>query len=86
MKTDTFISIWGSRSALAKAIDERESTVRQWFNRGSIPSRHDSKIIAASHDAGRPISPTDLFNLRQNLLFKKSSKLRRDYGSHAAAS
>lgn len=77
MKAETFISIWGTRAAFARAIGEGESTVGNWFDRGSIPARHDSKIMAASHDAGRPVSATDLFNLRQNMMRDKMSSKTR---------
>ncbi|MBN2759480.1 MAG: hypothetical protein JXQ79_03185 [Rhodobacteraceae bacterium] len=88
MKENTFISIWGSRAALARSIDEGETTVRAWFARGNIPSRYDSKIMAAAQDVGRPITTTDMFNLRQNMLLarassKKSGALREERISHA---
>jgi len=67
MDKETFISIWGSMADLARALGEGETTVRAWFARRSIPARYDAKIIEASLKAGRPVSPSDLFDLRNNL-------------------
>lgn len=67
MTRDNFISIWGSMAAFARAIDERETTVRHWFRRGSIPAWHDKKIIEAARCAGRSVSHEDMFALREAL-------------------
>lgn len=67
MDTQSFISIWGSRAALARAINEGETTVRNWFIRGSIPRRYDDKIIVAAAIAGRLITPADLHALSRSL-------------------
>ena len=78
MKHDAFISIWGSKAALARAIGEGETTVRAWFNdHHSIPPRHDAKIIEAARCAGRPITHEDLFNLRQELFAVAEAKKAR---------
>lgn len=68
MDKTTFISIWGSAANLARAIGQEQATVRAWLNRRSIPAQYDAKIIAASKEVGREITPQDLFELRQNLL------------------
>ncbi|WP_143033596.1 carph-isopro domain-containing protein [Roseicitreum antarcticum] len=68
MNKDKLISIWGSAANLARAIGEGETTVRNWFNRGSIPARYDAKIMSASRGAGTEVTPQDLFDLRQSLL------------------
>lgn len=68
MDKRTFISIWGSFAAFARAIGEGETTVRAWFQRGSIPFRYDDKIILAAARQGRGITPTDLHQLRRSLL------------------
>lgn len=67
MTRDSFISIWGSMAAFARAIGEGETTVRNWFLRGSIPAWHDKKIIQAAKDAGRTISHEDMFALREEI-------------------
>lgn len=53
---------------LARSIGEGETTVRNWFARGSIPARYDTKLIEAALAAGRPITPTDLYELRLSLM------------------
>lgn len=67
MDRQTFISIWGSMAALARAIGERETTVRNWFLRGSIPRRYDDRIIVAAASAGRLVTPSDLHGLNRSL-------------------
>lgn len=67
MTRDSFISIWGSMAALARSIGEGETTVRNWFLRGSIPFRYDKQIIQAAKVAGRKISHEDMFALRVNI-------------------
>lgn len=67
MDKSTFISIWGSMAALARAIGEGETTVREWFRRGSIPAWHDRRIIEAARDAGATITHEDLFSLREQI-------------------
>lgn len=67
MTRDDFISIWGSRAALARSIGEGETTVRNWFARGSIPVWHDGKIIEAARERGRTITHDDMFALRQHI-------------------
>lgn len=64
MDRHTFISIWGSMSQLALAIGEKPTTVRNWFMRGSIPSRYDGRLMIAAAVAGRPITPSDIYQLR----------------------
>lgn len=68
MTKDDFISIWGSRAAFARAIGKSDTTVRAWFQRGSIPFRYDDSIILAAARKGRGITPTDLHQLRRSLL------------------
>ena len=68
MNKEAFIEIWGSAANLARAIGEGETTVRNWFNRFSIPAQYDAKIIAASKMIGRDVTPQDLFELRQSLM------------------
>lgn len=67
MTHDDLISIWGSMAAMARAIGESETTVRHWFRRGSIPVRHDRRIIQAAKDAGRVIGHDDMFSLRESI-------------------
>jgi len=67
MDKHSFISIWGSMAALARAIGEGETTVRNWFTRGSIPHRYDGRIMIASAVAGRPVTPADLYRLRESM-------------------
>lgn len=67
MNKDRFISIWGSMAALAREISEGETTVRNWFGRGSIPFRYDKKIIAAATAAGVTLTHEDLFLLREDI-------------------
>lgn len=83
MDKRSFISIWGSAADLARAIGEGETTVRNWFNRHSIPAKYDVKIISASRAAGREVTPQDLFELRQSLTRdrREQQKAMRDRGA-----
>lgn len=74
MTHDTFIPIWGTKAAFARAIGESEITVRHWFNRGSIPAKYDAAIIAAASEAGHVVTPADLFDLRQSLIAERAQK------------
>lgn len=67
MSKDTFISIWGSMAALARAIGEAEVTVRQWFRRGSIPNRYDELLVGAAKEQGHDLTPAHLYELRQDI-------------------
>lgn len=67
MTQDQFISIWGSKSALARAMGEKETTVRQWFLRGSIPHRYDKQIFDAAEAVGRKLTHEDMFQLREEI-------------------
>lgn len=71
MTFEHFISLWGNRATLARAIGESEITVRHWFRRGSIPAWHDRKIIEAAAELGRVITHEDMFALRENISKKK---------------
>jgi len=53
---------------LARSIDEGETTVRNWFARGSIPARYDTKLIKAARVAGRSVTPADLYELRLSMM------------------
>lgn len=68
MNRDTFISIWGSMAAFAREIGEGETTVRNWFVRGSIPAKHDEKIMLAAARRGRGITPIELHQLRRAIV------------------
>lgn len=67
MNRDSFITIWGSMAAFAREIGEGETTVRNWFVRGSIPAKHDEKIMLAAARNGRSITPIELHQLRRSL-------------------
>lgn len=67
MDKNTLISIWGSRAKLAAALGEGESTVRNWFNRGSIPHKYDARLMDAAKKAGHEVTPVHLFEVRQSL-------------------
>jgi hypothetical protein len=45
----------GNAEAMAADIEEAGVTVRQWRNRGSIPPRYWSKIIAAAERRGQTL-------------------------------
>ena len=46
--------VWqGNAEAMASDIDEQGVTVRQWRNRGNIPSRYWPKIIKAASLKGQ---------------------------------
>lgn len=46
--------VWqGNAEAMAADIDEQGVTVRQWRNRGNIPSRYWPKIIKAASVKGK---------------------------------
>lgn len=48
---------WGGNAeAMASDIGENPVTVRQWRNRGNIPTRYWRKIIAAAADRGETIT------------------------------
>lgn len=68
MEKAELISIWGSMADMARAIGEGETTVRNWFGRGSIPPRYDAKIMDAARRAGKPITPSDLFSVRSSMM------------------
>lgn len=68
MKKAELISIWGSMADMARAIGEGDTTVRNWFGRGSIPPRYDEQIIAASAKAGTPVTPADLHSVRLSMM------------------
>ena len=70
MDKQSFISIWGNMTALARAIGEEPTTVRNWFMRGSIPNRYDEKIMVAAAVAGRPVTPADLHVLRRSIVVR----------------
>lgn len=67
MNQKELISIWGSAAALARALNKPEATVNHWFQRGSIPAKHDAAIIEAARRAGHVVTPEDLFRLRQEM-------------------
>lgn len=70
MDKQTFIKIWGTMAGLARAIGEGETTVRNWFTRGSIPTRYDDKIMMAAARQGRGITPVELYHLRRSIANK----------------
>lgn len=53
---------------MARAIGEGETTVRNWFGRGSIPPRYDAKIMEAAKRAGKRVTPADLFSVRTSMM------------------
>lgn len=56
---------------LARSIEEGETTVRNWFLRGSIPFRYDEKLFEAARVRGRTLTPADMHSLRKDLLMKR---------------
>lgn len=46
----------GNATAMATDIEEKETTVRQWRNRGNIPPRYWQKIIDAAAAKGHALS------------------------------
>lgn len=58
---DHIVSKFGSQTALAAAIDSKQSTVAQWKRRGSIPSRWQVDILKAAQRLGVDLKPADFF-------------------------
>jgi hypothetical protein len=55
--------VWGGNAeALATDIEELGVTVRQWRNRGDIPSRYWPKIIKAAAARGHAIALADFLS------------------------
>lgn len=65
------VAIWGSMTDMARGIGEGETTVRNWFGRGSIPAKYDARIMEAARKAGGQVTPDDLHRIRQ-ALFQES--------------
>lgn len=56
------IDIFGGLTATAKAIGVKyPSVVQQWRDRGNIPSRYYTQIIAAAADRGVSLTLGDFF-------------------------
>lgn len=67
-----FVSIWGSRAAMAKAIGVGETTIHNWFARGSIPSKYDEDLIRSAKMLGAEVTPFDILRLRAALKLRTS--------------
>lgn len=56
------IEIFGGLTATAEALDLKyPSVVQQWRDRGNIPARYYTKIIAAAADRGVSLTLGDFF-------------------------
>lgn len=61
-QADIIISKFGGLSALASALGHRHpTTVQGWRDRGVIPTRQQSKVLAAASASGIPLTPADFF-------------------------
>lgn len=81
MTLTELIAIFGSRAKLATAIREGETTVRNWFIRGSMPWRADDRIIVAAAQLGRLVTPSDLHDVRREIAeaaAEKAARVRHD--------
>lgn len=57
------IDIFGGLTATARALGVKyPSVVQQWRDRGNIPSRYYTTIIAAAADRGVALTLTDFFD------------------------
>lgn len=57
---DKIFGYWPSLAELARDIEQDPVRVRQWKGRGSIPAKHDLKIVAAAERRGYPVTLQDL--------------------------
>jgi hypothetical protein len=53
------ISAFGGQSALAEALDTRQSTVAYWAKVGRVPDKWQTKILTVAEQRGLPVSPSD---------------------------
>ena len=60
MKARQVISMFGSPSALARAIGASREAVKKWSQRDSIPGEYDIAIVDAAAAAGLAITLADL--------------------------
>ena len=59
------VRVFGSQTALARALEVRQSVVGGWVLRDTIPSRRIPEIIAAAARLDPPVAlrPDDFFDL-----------------------
>lgn len=50
------ISLWPSRTALARDVQEDVSTIRKWYRRNRIPVEHWAKLLEAARVRELPIT------------------------------
>jgi hypothetical protein len=66
--------VWdGNAEALASDIEEQGVTVRQWRNRGNIPSPYWPRIIAAAEKKGAKLEWTQFVPPRSPALSRKAA-------------
>lgn len=58
---DRIVGKFGSQTALAAALNTKQSTVAQWKRRGSIPWRQQLRILEEARKRQINISPDDFF-------------------------
>lgn len=61
---DQLFSLWPTAADMARDIGENPVTVRSWRTRGSIPAKHDLKIIERARQKGGSITFEDLARAR----------------------
>ena len=55
------IAKFGSQTALASAIEAKQSTVAHWKRRGTIPAGQQIKILNAARGLNIDLTPNDFF-------------------------
>ncbi len=61
---DHIIERFGGLTGLSKALGHKNpSTVQGWRERGTIPSRQQSHVLAAAADKGIEVQPADFFEI-----------------------
>lgn len=61
---DSIFALWPSVAALASDIGEPYPTVNAWKQRGSIPAKHDIKLVSAAEARGIALSYEKLADAR----------------------
>lgn len=56
--------LFGTTAEMARALGEGYQTVASWRRRGSIPAKHDKKIISAAKRRGKRLTYEDLAEAR----------------------
>ncbi len=69
-------ALFGTTAEMARALDEGYQTVASWRRRGSIPAKHDKKIISAAKRRGKRLTYEDLAEARSVIVKRSETEAR----------